>query len=178
MRLIDADALIFELEEWKKNPNNDDSAVDLVNHFIGIIRATRSAEQVTSKLESVDISTVADDKSTMSQPNSKLDLISRADAIDALYRSSVYSWSVEQDQSAHTWALNIIAKLPSADTVPFNVQVESTREVIDKFAEDRVKVVRCKDCKHYGMGNCYMYGGQMNEDDYCSRASAKMKRDE
>lgn len=43
------------------------------------------------------------------------DLISRADAIDALYRSSVYSWSVEQDQSAHTWALNIIAELPSAD---------------------------------------------------------------
>ena len=45
------------------------------------------------------------------------DLISRADAIDALYRSSVYSWSVEQDQSAHTWELNIIAELPSADAV-------------------------------------------------------------
>ncbi len=49
MRLIDADALIFELEEWKKNPNNDDSAVDLVNHFIGIIKALPSAEPKTGK---------------------------------------------------------------------------------------------------------------------------------
>jgi len=49
MRLIDADALIFELEEWKKNPNNDDSAVDLVNHFIGIIKAFPSAEPKTGK---------------------------------------------------------------------------------------------------------------------------------
>lgn len=34
--------------------------------------------------------------------------------------------------------------------------------------EDLVSVVRCKDCRHYGIGNCYMYGGQMNEDDFCS----------
>lgn len=47
IRLINADALIFELEEWKKNPNNDDSAVDLVNHFIGIIKAEPSAEAVS-----------------------------------------------------------------------------------------------------------------------------------
>lgn len=45
-RLIDADSLISDLEEWKENPNNDDSAVDLVNHFIGIIRATPSAYAV------------------------------------------------------------------------------------------------------------------------------------
>jgi hypothetical protein len=45
-RLIDADSLISDLEEWKENPNNDDSAVDLVNHFIGIIRATPSAHAV------------------------------------------------------------------------------------------------------------------------------------
>lgn len=29
-------------------------------------------------------------------------------------------------------------------------------------------IVHCKDCRHYGIGNCYMYGGQMNEDDFCS----------
>lgn len=46
-RLIDADSLISDLEEWKENPNNDDSAVDLVNHFIGIIRATPSANAVS-----------------------------------------------------------------------------------------------------------------------------------
>ena len=43
------------------------------------------------------------------------DLIRRADAIDALSRSSVYVWSIEQDQTAHNWALNIIKALPSAE---------------------------------------------------------------
>lgn len=32
----------------------------------------------------------------------------------------------------------------------------------------KVLVVRCKDCRHYAKGHCYMYGGQMNDDDYCS----------
>lgn len=36
------------------------------------------------------------------------------------------------------------------------------------YGEPITEVVRCKDCRHYGMGNCYMYGGQMNEDDFCS----------
>lgn len=34
-------------------------------------------------------------------------------------------------------------------------------------------IVRCKDCRHYGIGNCYMYGGQMNEDDFCSYGERK-----
>ena len=46
------------------------------------------------------------------------DLISRADAIEALSRSSVYAWSVEQDQTAHNWALKIINDIPSADAEP------------------------------------------------------------
>ena len=37
----------------------------------------------------------------------------------------------------------------------------------------KVLVVRCKDCRHYGIGNCYMYGGQMNEDDFCSYGERK-----
>lgn len=43
--LISRGDLISDLEEWKKNPNNDDSAVDLVNHFIGIIKAAPSADR-------------------------------------------------------------------------------------------------------------------------------------
>ena len=45
------------------------------------------------------------------------DLVSRQDVIEALCRSSVYAWSIEQDQTAHNWALNIINALPSADAV-------------------------------------------------------------
>ena len=63
-RLIDADSLISDLEEWKENPNNDDSAVDLVNHFIGIIKTTPSAEAVqwipcSERLPDVDVEVLA-----------------------------------------------------------------------------------------------------------------------
>lgn len=43
------------------------------------------------------------------------DYISRADAIEALSRSSVYAWSTEQDLVAHSWAIRILQSLPSAD---------------------------------------------------------------
>jgi len=53
--LISRADLISDLEEWKKNPNNDDSAVDLVNHFIGIIRATPSADRPSGKWKEMEI---------------------------------------------------------------------------------------------------------------------------
>ena len=65
------------------------------------------------------------------------DLISRADAIDAV-----------SDSYDFIDAIKAIEELPSADAVPFDIQLQSTREVLDQFAEDRVKVVRCKDCRH------------------------------
>ena len=46
--------------------------------------STDAEKQVTSKLENVEISTDNADESTMSQPKSKLDIISRADAIKAV----------------------------------------------------------------------------------------------
>ena len=73
MRLIDADALILELEEWKKNPNNDDSSVDMVNHFIGIIKAQPSAEQVTSKLKNPCDSLLTADSEDAKENKSKLE---------------------------------------------------------------------------------------------------------
>lgn len=53
------------------------------------------------------------------------DLVKRNIAIRELVRSSVYKWSVEEDQLAHNWAISIIESLPSSDAV---------------------EVVRCKDC--------------------------------
>jgi hypothetical protein len=43
------------------------------------------------------------------------DLISREETIKTIMRSSVYAWSVEQDQIAHEWAIGIIEAIPSAD---------------------------------------------------------------
>ena len=48
-RYIDADALIADLEEWKQNPNNDDSSMDLVNHFQGIVRTEPHIDIVRCK---------------------------------------------------------------------------------------------------------------------------------
>lgn len=45
------------------------------------------------------------------------DLISRADAIEALNRSSIYAWSTEQDLVAHSWAIRILQSIQSAEAV-------------------------------------------------------------
>ena len=45
-RYIDADKLMADLEKWKRNPNNDDSSMDLVNHFQGIIQAEPTADVI------------------------------------------------------------------------------------------------------------------------------------
>ena len=43
---------------------------------------------------------------------------------------------------------------------------------------DFVAVVRCKDCRHYSKGHCYEYGGQLTDEDYCSRGVfADMRED-
>ena len=59
----------------------------------------------------------------------------------------------------------------SADAVPFDVQLQSTREVIDRFAEDRIKVVRCKDCDNfdYAFNYCnFLDAGVEGEDFFCA----------
>lgn len=50
------------------------------------------------------------------------DLINRADAIEALSRSSIYAWSTEQDLVAHSWAIRILQSLPAAEAVPQSEQ--------------------------------------------------------
>ena len=44
------------------------------------------------------------------------DLIRRSVLIDEICRSSIYKWSVEEDQAAHNWALNIINSQPSVES--------------------------------------------------------------
>ena len=126
MRLIDADALIFELEEWKKNPNNDDSAVDLVNHFIGIIRATPSAEP---KIVGVKFSPFTiEDTSTPSQTSVRgtqevkiIEMPSAEPSVDIISRDDVFGCIEDaQDGSVETYNIlsqvfNDVLALPSAD---------------------------------------------------------------
>lgn len=112
-------------------------------------------EQVTSKLESVEIPTIADDESTMGQPKSKLeptktyqnltkptdtDLIRRSDAVEAVHKA--------ETKECAEWNIH---DLPTAD---------------------RPQIVKCKDCVHYrhedDMGFCRSNSCYMNVDDFCS----------
>ena len=70
------------------------------------------------------------------------DLISRADAIEALSRSSVYAWSTEQDQTAHNWAINIINALPSAEAVhkpDYSYEADMVRRLKETLSAEAVQ---------------------------------------
>ena len=81
-------------------------------------------------------------------------------------------------------ALNMAIEALSADTVSFETQVESTRQVLDNFAKDRVKVVRCKDCKYRDPEDERCDHGAVNfllrrtDNDYCSYGERKGGEDE
>ena len=59
------------------------------------------------------------------------DYISRADAIEALSRSSVYAWSTEQDLVAHSWAIRILQSLPSADAESDDLIIKGAKGIQD-----------------------------------------------
>lgn len=87
------------------------------------------------------------------------DLISRADAINAIDNQWLHGVNVPICEEIRTAIVQIISALPSAEA-------------------DTVEVVRCKDCKHYnewqnGTGSCqrsdnscFWFGVDFN--DYCS----------
>lgn len=107
--------LNIEIDNRRANENGE---TPTWNDAVSLIGSLPSAEQVTSKLNNPCDSLLTDESNGSKEHKSKLDLISRQDVIEALSRSSVYAWSIEQDQTAHNWALNIIKAIPSADAVP------------------------------------------------------------
>ena len=110
------------------------------------------------------------------------DYISRADAIEMAV-------DVETPQGTYERAIYVddLMALPSADAILTKIQIDdidkakASSQLLDDLAVDMVnamgkrivEVVYCKDCRHYAKGHCYMYGGQMNDDDYCSRAERR-----
>lgn len=107
-----ADAMA-EFRECVKRAN-ENGETPTWNDAVSLIGSLPSAKQVASKLNNPCNSLLTEESNGSKEHKSKLDLISRQDVIEALCRSSVYAWSIEQDQTAHDWALNIIKALPSA----------------------------------------------------------------
>ena len=96
--------------------------------------------------------------------------MTREEAIQVLKEISttLKSWS---GFTSYPQAIDMAIEALSAEAVPFDVQLQSTREVINRFAENRVKVVRCKDCKNYedGMvGWCWETDRGVAEDFFCA----------
>ncbi len=156
MRLIDADALI---EKWYEV--NDIGPEDRGAIFIGYTEIPRFINNAPT------VETTGD-------------YISRADAIEAvkstkpIVRSTERNWGKMIAEQHSKELVKALKALPSADAVPFDIQLQSTREVLDQFAEDRVKVVRCKDCRWYEPKykdkeyDCPQGLYAVYADDYCS----------
>ena len=124
----------IEQIKWYFECDDGIAAEDITKQAIDMAIEALS-NQVTSKLESVEIPTVADEESTMSQPNSKLDLISRADVIKAVqaYLNILINSRRHGDDftfiNVLTEIRNKISALPSADR-PIRLYEEGAIELL------------------------------------------------
>lgn len=168
--LISREDLISDLEEWKKNPNNDDSSVDMVNHFIGIIKAEPSAEQVTGKLKNPCDSLFTDDSADAKEHKSKLDI---KDAIYFLQGiSDCCSLSPEAEDS-----IDMAIEALSAEYEDYeHATLVNIKEPL------KSDLIKCKDCKHFKKFplvnekcRCDLAEWWCDESDYCSKAKPTLK---
>lgn len=97
------------------------------------------------------------------------DYIRRADAIEAVLGLAQLNGRVPTDS-----VIFQIKALPSAEAEEAVLNKMLEEEMI-ALPQDYVKVVRCKDCKHYIVegittqyGWCHEYKHSVDEDDYCS----------
>ena len=196
MRLIDADALLKALNDYGLSYRADINGMIMQAPTIapsGDLISRADVFEIIDKAFSQpmgNVVTLYADICLMlnvlpthanSRSTHERDLISRADAIEAvketiLKRFNLADW-YEEMLNCGVEIEDRINALPSADAVSIETQVESTRKVLDDFAKDRVKVVRCKDCRWFkqdsspvGYGYCdgRMVGREVDYNDYCS----------
>lgn len=124
----------------------------------------------------------------LTKPNNS-DLISRADAIEAVHKVTI---DLLQDRcmpiGCATDFTDAIRELPSALPSADAVHIETYRELYEKYVElkhasaEAVQVVRCKDCRYYqkiaytNRGICHEKPNRITsqkDDDYCSYAERR-----
>lgn len=161
--------------------------------ILNILSALPSAEQVISKLNNPCDSLLTDESNGSKEHKSKLDLISRADAINTL-ETEKRCTDREEDVSGLTLAKLLISALPSADAehdgcdgcrYEHNTEYEypcseCKQNYVDMWEQkpnDFIEVVRCKDCEHWdtAAGECYGLDGvhYSKADDFCSHGERK-----
>ncbi len=178
---LDYDSGLKVIEHLKKMPSELPSA---------------EAEQVTGKLKNPCDSLLKSDSDECKEQKSKLDLISREDAIEAVheYYQKRFTEDSKWDADAKMFVLedktiakdnmeicNIINAIPSADVVsremrePTEEERASVKRYIDSISADVVAVVRCKDCRYRngkvnrkGFEVCDATGMDITDNDFCS----------
>ena len=155
-----------------------------------ILKNVPSAKQVTSKLKNHCDSLLTEESNGSKEQKSKLDLISRADAIKAVAKLQKYDldernrlriyapWHKPKRIFVETEAIyKTIYALPSADAVSREAHYDAVaNRITDMEERGFVSVVRCKDCKYsfydkdYESYNCrkHEYVELFDADDYCS----------
>ena len=68
----------------------------------------------------------------------------------------------------------VLEVFPQIDREELIKALQYDRQQYLKGYNDRdAEIIRCKDCTHFGYGHCYEFGGQMNNDDYCSHGATR-----
>ena len=135
MRLIDANALYASIAKDTYILADRINSKDYGMFLIGIKEKIDNAptiepsEQVTSKLESVEISTISATESTISQPKSKLDLINRVDAVESVCDVLVNSSGFSSTHGYHI-AEEALNGLPSVSAEPTTRERKETKSTL------------------------------------------------
>lgn len=95
------------------------------------------------------------------------DLISRADAIEAVRKCVVESELLADWNKAMESAQELLSALPSAEAEEYDDYEHAT--LVDIKEPLKVEVVRCKDCRHRDLFSCPLADNDFQkDDDYCS----------
>ncbi len=106
--------------------------------------AIEALKQVTGKLNNPDDSLLTADPEAYKEQKSKLDLISRQDAIETVRLESAKRLLLGRGD-----VLDILYALPSAGRL-------------------QTDIVRCSECEHKADNYCYKHSHEVTDSDFCS----------
>jgi len=179
-----------ECNPYGKPTLDYDSGLKVIEHL----------KKMPSELPSAEIPT----KSTNTPSNTPTDIISRADAIEAVLTYFIpRSHTGERGEHEEDFVRTIFKALPSAEAVQIHndgtleVKVANAQKVgrvlvMDTdshiggglfYPDDAVEVVRCRDCKHkYVSGNgttqyyvCDFMDAQYEDDGFCHHGESEVE---
>lgn len=163
--LIDKMKLLRQIAEFGREIPKD--------QVIGVIARQEAVEvealkQVTSKLNNPDDSLLIADSEACKEQKSKLDLISRAEAIYEIHDF----FSELMDELPRTvdedgeW---IITDTKTANTLlVYNKMLCKRVDALPSADRLQTDIVRCGECEHRGADYCYKHSHRVTNNDFCS----------